>query len=144
MIRRLTSSYGQSQDLTTPIGRQWTPRLILASKTTARVYAVAQKIDRDAVLRDRRRGQSLRQIAKDHRVLTATVQHVLKDQVGAPKPSQSQPSTGVTKALEKPAASPQQNTLPDLTNPAASKRIDCGTKAVMSSLLFVSAILFAG
>jgi DNA invertase Pin-like site-specific DNA recombinase len=34
-------------------------------------------LDEEAIRQDRRQGQSLRQIAKGHRVSTATVQHVL-------------------------------------------------------------------
>jgi DNA invertase Pin-like site-specific DNA recombinase len=37
------------------------------------------ELDRDAIRRDRCRGQSIRQIAKGHRVSTATIQRVLKD-----------------------------------------------------------------
>jgi DNA invertase Pin-like site-specific DNA recombinase len=61
-------------------------------------------LDRAAIQRDRRQGQSIRQIAKEHRVSTATIQRVLKDQAPAPPTVQSQPYIGVTKALEKPAA----------------------------------------
>ena len=35
------------------------------------------EVDREAILCDRRRGESLRQIARDHRVSTATVRRVL-------------------------------------------------------------------
>ena len=62
------------------------------------------ELDREAILRDRRRGQSLRQIASYHRISTATVRRVLKDQPSVPMTPQSQPSTGVTKALENHAA----------------------------------------
>ena len=60
--------------------------------------------DREAIHRDRAAGQSLRQIAKGHRISTATVQRVLKDQAPLPPTVQSQPYMGVTKALEKPAS----------------------------------------
>ena len=36
-------------------------------------------LDHQAILRDRRHGQSLRQIARDHRISTATVQRVLRE-----------------------------------------------------------------
>ena len=39
-------------------------------------------VDREAIICDRRRGQSLRQIARYHRVSTATVQRVLRSQNG--------------------------------------------------------------
>jgi DNA invertase Pin-like site-specific DNA recombinase len=61
-------------------------------------------LDRAAIQRDRRQGQSIRQIAKGHSVSTATIQRVLKDQPPPPPTVQSQPYIGVTKALEKPAA----------------------------------------
>jgi len=52
-------------------------------------------LDRAAIVRDRCQGHSLRQIARCHRVSTATIQRVLKPTV------QSQPYMGVTKPLEK-------------------------------------------
>jgi DNA invertase Pin-like site-specific DNA recombinase len=61
-------------------------------------------LDRAAIQRDRCQGQSIRQIAQGHRVSTATIQRVLKDQPPPPPTVQSQPYIGVTKALEKPAA----------------------------------------
>ena len=39
-------------------------------------------VDREAILCDRRRGQSLRQIAKGHRISAATVQRVLRSRTG--------------------------------------------------------------
>jgi DNA invertase Pin-like site-specific DNA recombinase len=36
-------------------------------------------VDREAIRRDRCHGQSLRQIAKGHRISTATVQRVLRE-----------------------------------------------------------------
>ena len=44
------------------------------------------------------------QIARCHRISTATVRRVLKDPVQAPAPVQSQPYTGVTQGVQKPAA----------------------------------------
>jgi DNA invertase Pin-like site-specific DNA recombinase len=38
----------------------------------------ALTLDREAIHRDRCRGQSIRQIAKEHRISTATVQRVLR------------------------------------------------------------------
>jgi DNA invertase Pin-like site-specific DNA recombinase len=61
-------------------------------------------VDREAILRDRRQGQSLRQIAKEHRISTATVQRVLKEQIPPAPTVQSQPYIGVTKAFEKAAS----------------------------------------
>jgi DNA invertase Pin-like site-specific DNA recombinase len=61
-------------------------------------------IDRDAIHRERCQGQSIRQIAKGHRVSTATVQRVLRDQAPPPPTVQSQPYIGVTKALVKAAS----------------------------------------
>jgi len=61
-------------------------------------------IDRDAICRERCQGQSIRQIAKGHRVSTATVQRVLRGQASAPLTVQSQPYIGVTEGLEKAAS----------------------------------------
>ena len=61
-------------------------------------------LDREAILRERSQGQSLRQIAKDLRISTATVQRVLHEQPAAPKTVASHPYIGVTKGQEKPAA----------------------------------------
>jgi DNA invertase Pin-like site-specific DNA recombinase len=61
-------------------------------------------LDRDSILRERGQGRSLREIARSHRISTATVRRVLKDQAPAPKTAQPQPCIGVTKALENPAA----------------------------------------
>jgi DNA invertase Pin-like site-specific DNA recombinase len=41
-------------------------------------------LDREAILRDRCRGHSLRQIAKGHRISTATVQRVLREHISTP------------------------------------------------------------
>jgi DNA invertase Pin-like site-specific DNA recombinase len=57
-------------------------------------------LDHAAIVRDRCQGQSLRQIARCHRISTATVRRVLHDHPLA----QSQQYIGVTKGLEKPAA----------------------------------------
>ena len=61
-------------------------------------------VDREAIHRDRCNGQSLRQIAKGHRVSTATIQRVLRDQEPAPPTIQSHPYICVTKGLEKRAS----------------------------------------
>ena len=61
-------------------------------------------VDREAIHRDRCQGHSIRQIARDHRVSTATVQRVLKDPVQAPVDVQSHPYIGVTQGVQKPAA----------------------------------------
>lgn len=61
-------------------------------------------LDRDGILSERRQGRSLCEIARSHRISTATVQRVLKEQASAPMAAQPQPYIGVTKALEKPAA----------------------------------------
>lgn len=61
-------------------------------------------LDREAIYRDRCQGQSLRQIAKGHRVSTATIQRALKDKAPVPPTVQSHPYIGVTKGLEKHAA----------------------------------------
>jgi len=61
-------------------------------------------IDRDAIRRERCQGQSIRQIAKGHRVSTATVQRVLRGQASASLTVQSQPYIGVTEGLEKAAS----------------------------------------
>lgn len=61
-------------------------------------------IDREAIHCERRMGHSIRTIAKNNRVSTATVQRVLKDQVALPKPVQSHPYIGVTEGLENDAA----------------------------------------
>ncbi|MGA8740151.1 MAG: hypothetical protein WB561_03075 [Terracidiphilus sp.] len=42
-------------------------------------------VDREAIFCDRRRGQSLRQIARYHRISTATVRRVLASQSSAPQ-----------------------------------------------------------
>ena len=62
------------------------------------------ELDREAIVRERCQGHSIRQIAKDHRVSTATVQRVLKDPMQAPVDVQSQPYIGVTQGVQKPAA----------------------------------------
>lgn len=61
-------------------------------------------IDREAILSERRLGYSIRKIAKNHRVSTATVQRVLKDQIAPPIPAQSHLYIGVTKPVENTAA----------------------------------------
>jgi len=61
-------------------------------------------LDREAILRERCQGHSLRQLARDHRISTATVQRILKDQAPSPPTAQSHPYIGVTKGQEKPAA----------------------------------------
>ena len=43
------------------------------------------ELDREAILCDRRRGQSLRKIAKGHRVSTATIQRVLREHAPTPQ-----------------------------------------------------------
>jgi hypothetical protein len=58
-------------------------------------------LDRDAIYRERYQGQSLRQIAKGHRVSTATFQRVLRDQPPPPPTVQSQQYICVTKGIEK-------------------------------------------
>jgi DNA invertase Pin-like site-specific DNA recombinase len=58
-------------------------------------------LDHEAIRADRCRGQSLRQIAKGHRVSTATIQRVLRQQEPAPPTAQSHPYICVTKGLEK-------------------------------------------
>ncbi len=50
------------------------------AKLEGRHRPPALVLDREAILRDRRQGQSLRQIAKGHRISTATVQRVLRRQ----------------------------------------------------------------
>jgi DNA invertase Pin-like site-specific DNA recombinase len=62
------------------------------------------ELDREGILCDRRRGQSLRQIARNHSASTATIQRVLREQAAASKTVASQPFMGVTKGQEKPAA----------------------------------------
>jgi len=61
------------------------------------------EVDREAILCERRLGHSLRRIAKDHRVSTATIQRVLKEESDS-KPVQSHPYIGVTKPLENTAS----------------------------------------
>jgi len=61
-------------------------------------------LDNLAIQQDRQRGQSIREIAKGHRISTATVQRVLRNQKSTPMTVQSQPYIGVTKALEKAAS----------------------------------------
>ena len=61
-------------------------------------------LDHEAICRERNQGHSLRQIARDHRISTATVQRVLKGHAPAPPTAQSHPYIGVTKGLQKPAA----------------------------------------
>ncbi len=61
-------------------------------------------VDREAIHRDRCQGHSIRQIARDHRVSTATVQRVLKDLVQAPLDVQSHPYIGVTQGPSQTAA----------------------------------------
>ncbi len=61
-------------------------------------------VDREAIYRDRCQGQSLRQIARCHRISTATVQRVLRRQESPPKPVESQPYIDVTKGFEKAAS----------------------------------------
>ena len=66
---------------------------------------VPLNIDREAILCERRRGYSIRTIAKNHRISTATIQRVLKDQLPASKPVQSHPYIGgVTQGVEKAAS----------------------------------------
>jgi DNA invertase Pin-like site-specific DNA recombinase len=62
------------------------------------------ELDREGILCDRRRGQSLRQIARNHSASTATIQRVLREQTAATKTVASQPYISVTKGQEKPAA----------------------------------------
>ena len=61
-------------------------------------------LDRESILRERCQGHSLRQLARDHRVSTATVQRVLREQAAAVKTVESHPYICVTKGQEKPAA----------------------------------------
>lgn len=61
-------------------------------------------VDREAIFCDRSRGLSIRQIAREHSISTATVQRVLRDQAAGTKPAHSQPYLHVTKGLENPAA----------------------------------------
>ena len=61
-------------------------------------------VDREAILCERRMGHSIRNIAKGHRVSTATIQRVLKDQDPAPKPAQAHPYIDVTQGVEKAAS----------------------------------------
>ncbi len=61
-------------------------------------------LDREAIRLERTQGQSLRTIARNHSASTATIQRVLHEQPAAQKTVVSQPSTGVTKGMEKPAA----------------------------------------
>ncbi len=61
-------------------------------------------LDRDAILRERCQGHSLRQLARDHRISTATVRRVLNGQAPAQPTAQSHPYIDVTKGQEKPAA----------------------------------------
>ena len=61
-------------------------------------------LDNLAIQQDRQRGQSIREIAKGHRISTATVQRVLRNQKSAPITVKSQPYIGATKALEKAAS----------------------------------------
>ena len=61
-------------------------------------------VDREAIHRERYQGHSIRQIAKEHRVSTATIQRVLKDKAPAAPTVQTQPYPGVTKGIQKPAA----------------------------------------
>ena len=69
-----------------------------------RIGRTPLELDREAIACDRRRGLSIRSIARSHSVSTATVQRVLKEQAAVPKPAQSQPYIGVTKGLQEPAA----------------------------------------
>lgn len=61
-------------------------------------------LDREAILCERRLGYSIRKIAKNHRISTATVQRVLKGQELAVKPIQPHPYIDVTKRVERDAA----------------------------------------
>jgi len=61
-------------------------------------------LDRDAIRRDRSQGRSIRQIATEYGISTATVQRVLKDQPPASPTVKSQPYIDVTKTLEKAAS----------------------------------------
>jgi DNA invertase Pin-like site-specific DNA recombinase len=65
-------------------------------------------LDREAIHRDRCQGQSLRQIAKGHRISMATVRRALQDQAPPSPTAQAHPhigpNTGVTKGIQKPAA----------------------------------------
>ena len=61
-------------------------------------------LDREAIRLERIHGQSIRTIARNHSVSTATVQRVLREQAAAPKTVESHPYIGVTKGQEKPAA----------------------------------------
>ena len=53
-------------------------------------------IDREAILCQRHLGDSIRKIAKEHRISTATVQRVLRGQEPAAKPVEAHPYIGVT------------------------------------------------
>ena len=57
-------------------------------------------LDHEAIRRERCQGQSLRQIARGHRISTATVQRVLRDRKLPPQPAESPPYICVTKAQE--------------------------------------------
>jgi DNA invertase Pin-like site-specific DNA recombinase len=61
-------------------------------------------LDREAIHRDRCQGHSIREIAREHSISTATVQRVLKDQPPVPPTSHSQPYIDVTKGFEKAAS----------------------------------------
>ena len=62
------------------------------------------QLDHEAIVNDRRRGLSIRQVARNHGVSTATIQRVLKDQAAGPKPALSHPYMGVTQGVPKTAA----------------------------------------
>ena len=62
------------------------------------------ELDREAILRERNQGHSLRRIAKDHRISTATVQRVLNGQAPAQPTAQSHQYICVTEGVRKPAA----------------------------------------
>ena len=61
-------------------------------------------LDHEAICRDRCQGKSLREIAKEHRISTASVQRSLQKHLQVSKPVQSQPYIGVTKASENAAS----------------------------------------
>ena len=83
-------------------------------------------LDHAAIVRDRQHGQSLRQVAKGHRISTATVQRVLR--VLAPA---AQQQAALQKGSENQPAEPNKtptNTRPDLFDSAVSKGMGCETE----------------